>query len=232
MNMRRLRGYGYADLERAAEGGPIPFTAATAGIKADGLNLQMDRLDLERFQNNPVVMYDHEYWGRDALPIGRAVEVAVDGDRLRTPLDFDLEDEFAAKVDRKIRKGYLNAVSIGFGAYGIDDQGVPERWELYEISVVPLPLDPDAIADPDRAGQYALARALGLARGPATAGTGTGAVDEHAVRQAIASLQTLLPAPPTIAPPTIAPTVPPGPGPGVPAAADRARRLRALEASL
>ncbi|MEV0586331.1 HK97 family phage prohead protease [Nonomuraea sp. NPDC050310] len=211
MSTRHLRGYGYAEIDaRAAEGGPIPFTAATAGIKADGLNLQMDRLDLARYLANPVVMYDHTYWGRDSLPIGRAVEVTVDGDRLRTPLDFDLEDDFAAKVDRKIRKGYLNAVSIGFGAYGIDEQGVPERWELYEISVVPLPLDPDAIADPDRS--MALARAL-------IGGSRTEAVDQQAVRQAIESLQGLLP--PAAAPPA-----------AKSAAADRARRLRALEASL
>ncbi len=199
--MKRLHVRGYAQVERAGETGPIPFVAATAGAKADGLDLQMDKVDLTRYQANPVIMYDHEYWGRDALPIGRAEDVRVDGDALRMNIVFDTDDEFARTVDRKVRGKFLNAVSIGFGAYNIDEAGVPERWELYETSVVPLPLDPDALADPDRAGGLALARALARAGGD---------VDEHAVRQAIASLQALLPAPQAKAS----------------AAADRARRLR------
>ncbi|GAA1015879.1 hypothetical protein Aple_010660 [Acrocarpospora pleiomorpha] len=210
MSVRHLRGYGYADIARAAEGGPIPFTAATAGIKADGLDLQMSGLDLARYRNNPVIMYDHEYWGRDALPIGRAAEVTVEGDKLRALLDFDLEDDFAAKVDRKIRKGYLNAVSVGFGVHDIDEHGVPDMWELYEISVVPLPLDPDAIADPDRAGALALARAL--------TGGRRGALDPDAVRAAITALQGMLP------------DQPPAKDPADDAA--RARRLRLLEATV
>lgn len=214
--MRKVHVRGFAEVERATGDGPIPFVAATAGVKADGLDLQMGGVDLTRYQANPVIMYDHEYWGRDALPIGRAENVRVDGEALRMDIVFDVEDDFARTVDRKVRGRFLNAVSIGFGAYGIDDQGVPERWELYETSVVPLPLDPDALADPDRAGQFALARALGIAG----RGTTGGAVDEHAVRQAITALQALLPA------------APPGPGLDASAAADRARRLRALEASL
>ncbi|WP_327587048.1 HK97 family phage prohead protease [Nonomuraea sp. NBC_00507] len=215
--MKTVHLRGYTDLARATGEGPIPFVAANAGVKGDGLDLQMSGVDLTRYQANPVVMYDHEYWGRESLPIGRSENVRVDGEQLRAELTFDLEDDFARTVDRKIRGRFLNAVSIGFGAYNIDEAGVPERWELYEISVVPLPLDPDAIADPDRAGQFALARALGIAGGRGSAG---GAVDEHTVRQAIDSLQALLPTPP------------PGPRLDASAAADRARRLRALEASL
>ncbi|MGC5009756.1 hypothetical protein ACLQ2R_03220 [Streptosporangium sp. DT93] len=216
--MKTVHVRGYAELERGAAGdGPVPFVAATAGAKKDGLDLQMSGVDLERYLANPVIMYDHEYWGRNALPIGRAENVRVDGDALRMDIVFDVDDEFARTVDRKVRGRFLNAVSIGFGAYNIDDAGVPERWELYETSVVPLPLDPNAIADPDRAAaarQLTLARALGLAGGriPALAD-----LDPDTVRQAIASLEALLP------------TTPPTPAP---AAADRARRLRLLEASL
>ena len=209
--MKRVHLRGYADLERAAGEGPIPFVAATAGMKGDGLDLQMSGADLERYQANPVVMYGHEYWGRQALPIGRADDVRIDGDALRADLLFDLEDEFARSVDRKIRGRFLNAVSIGFGAYGIDwDTGVPERWELFEISVVPLPMDPDAVADPDRA--LSLARAL-------AAGARTEPVDPDSVRQAITTLEGLLPKQPAALAKTSA-------------AADRARRLRTLEASL
>ncbi|MCG5220275.1 HK97 family phage prohead protease [Streptosporangium soli] len=206
--MKRVHVRGYADVERAGDG-PIPFVAATAGMKDDGLDLQMGGADLERYLANPVVMYGHEYWGRESMPIGRADNVRIDGDALRADIVFDPEDDFARSVDRKVRGRFLNAVSIGFGAYGIDERGVPERWELYEISVVPLPMDSSAVADPDRA--LTLARAL-------VGGSRTEPVDERAVRHAIGALEALL--------------TPPAPRQAPAVKADRARRLRALEASL
>lgn len=158
MPTMHARGFALRDADTAADG-PIPFVFATEGRKADGLDLSMANVDLGRYTANPVVMYGHDYWGREGLPIGRAEDVRVDGGRLLGSLDFDLDDEFAAKVDRKVRKGYLNAVSVGFDAMDIDDAGVPGTWVLYEVSVVPLPMDPDAVADDGRA--LALARALG-----------------------------------------------------------------------
>jgi len=201
----RIHVRGYA--ERADGDGPIPFVVATAGVKADGLDLQMDRLDLTRYQANPVVLYGHDYWSRP--PIGRAESVRVDGDTLRADLVFDLDDEFARTVERKIRSGFLNAVSVGFDAHGVDRSGVPERWELYEISVVPLPMDPDAVAEGGRALAYS--REL--------------AADIVAVRERMDAVQRALAA--------MTPTTGSEPG-SAPAAvlADRRRRLRLLEASL
>jgi HK97 family phage prohead protease len=157
-NRRWLRGFAVrADDGTTATDGPIPFVAANEGRMADGLDLRMDTADLGRYTANPVVMYGHDYWGRQALPIGRAPTTRVDGTRLLTDLEFDLGDPFAADVDRKIRGGFLNAVSIGFDAHDIGTDGVPARWELFEISVVPLPMDPGATAADGRS-------ALSLAR--------------------------------------------------------------------
>lgn len=154
------RGYVHGFVQRDAEGappadGPIRFVAATEGVKADGLDLRMDRANLDRYLSNPVVMYGHQYFGRDALPIGRSVHTEIDGTpQLLADLEFDRDDDFAAKVDRKIRGGYLNAVSIGFDFWTADIEPdgrmVPNDWELMEISVVPLPMDPNALAAPGR----------------------------------------------------------------------------------
>lgn len=150
-----LRGHA---LRAEADGkGPIRFVAATEGRKADGLNLQMGTVELDRFRANPVILYGHQYFGRDSLPIGRAEDVFVDGDRLMEDIQFDLDDPFAAAVDRKVRAGFVNAVSIGFDVTNVDQQtGIPERWELLETSVVPVPLDPDALKDSERAGLASL----------------------------------------------------------------------------
>lgn len=133
----------------AGEDGPLRIIAATGGRKADGLNLPMDRADLARFKANPVVMYGHMYGGRENLPIGRAESTWTEGDELQMDIDFDRGDEFAAEVERKYRAGYLNTFSVGFDAFDVDEQGVPARWELHEVSAVPIPMDPSAVVARD-----------------------------------------------------------------------------------
>lgn len=134
-------------------GDPIEFVAATEGKKADGLNLKMDGVELDRFRSNPVILWAHNYW---SVPIGRAVDVHVDGDQLIEKIVFDQDDEEATRVERKYRAGYLNAVSIGFNPKIVVDPDTGEAvpwwkggdvtlWELLETSAVPVPMDPDAL---------------------------------------------------------------------------------------
>ncbi|MFJ4631569.1 hypothetical protein [Streptomyces sp. NPDC088847] len=173
---RRGRHYTRGFVQRAADdagdtdkamGSPLPIVAATAGRKGDGLNLLMDGVDLERFQSNPVIGYGHSYWGVEGLPKGRAEDTRVDGDQLLMNVLFDQEDEFATTIERKYRNKFLNAFSIGFDVHDIDDQGTVKAWELYEVSAVPLPMDPNALVSDGRDGQLAVMRALGLdQRGP------------------------------------------------------------------
>ncbi|NUT96735.1 MAG: hypothetical protein HOY78_32410 [Saccharothrix sp.] len=187
-----LRGYAVRDTDETDAGGgdggtgPVPFVLATEGRKADGLDLRMDTLDLERYRSNPVLMYGHDYWGREGLPIGRVDDARAEDGRLLGNLVFDRADDFAATVERKIRGRFLNAVSVGFDAHDIGDDGVPARWELFETSVVPLPMDPDAVADDGRAA--ALARALGGAR----AGKVLSKANVQLVQDAIAALTALM----------------------------------------
>jgi len=220
--------YGRAFVERAQvkDGEPIPFVAATEGMKADGIDLRMDRIILSRFEANPLIGYGHDYWGRDGLPIGRSVDTAVDGTLLRMKVDFDQGDEFATTVERKIRGGYLNAMSIGFDVGRVDANGVPDWWELYESSIVPLPMDPDATAE-------RIARQLGALR----EGKVLSKANMTKVQAAIDALQALLEAADPTDPddPGRARTVPGDPGrdrtvPAVDVAEDLARRLRLAQA--
>lgn len=225
MSQTRCYVRGYVERADGAAGdGPVRFVAATEGRKADGIDLRMDRVDLSRFTHNPVIGYGHNYWGRESLPIGRAVTTEVDGPRLLQDVEFDADDEFAATVDRKVRSGFLNAVSIGFEAFDIDDAGVPARWELFETSVVPLPLDPSALVE---GRDLELARALGDLR----AGKVLSNKNKKLVEDAAAALAALLDAasdedddPRSIKPPAGAAA-----GPAMPRrAAARARLARHL----
>jgi phage head maturation protease len=156
----------YVDRAAAAEGqpgDPIPFIAATEGIKGDGIDLRMSGARLERYLANPVVGYNHSYWGRDGLPIGRGQDTRIDGEKLRIDVVFDQSDEFARRVESKYRNGFLNAVSIGFNVWAWEDGkgsywlgGVAQEWELTELSAVPIPMDPSAVMDGGRSALRAL----------------------------------------------------------------------------
>lgn len=158
-------------LERAdgEPGGPIPCCAATEGVKGDGIDLPMSGARLDRYRANPILGYGHRYYSRDDLPIGCGENVRVDGQRLMVDLQFDQSDEFARKCEEKMRRGYLNAVSIGFDVLGWRDGkgsywsgGVAEAWELTEISVVPVPMDAEAVVAGGRALRGELLGALDL----------------------------------------------------------------------
>lgn len=169
---------------------PLRVVATTEGRKADGIDLRMSNADLARYEANPVLMYGHDYWGREALPIGHAEDIEIDGARLLESLAFDQEDAFAATVERKMRNRHMNAVSIGFDAHDIGTDGVPARWELFETSVVPLPMDPDALVESGRDIRDArtLARFLDAAR----AGKVLSSKNQTLVQDAIAALTALL----------------------------------------
>lgn len=152
-------GYSRAYLDRASAAAdqPLRFVMATEGPKGDYIDLRLAGADLRRFRANPVVGYGHCYYGRNDLPIGKASNIEIDGKRMLCDVEFDMGDDFAAQVDRKYRDGYLNAVSIGFDVteWGDDggsyrDGGVAEKWELFELSVVPLPMDGKAVVESGR----------------------------------------------------------------------------------
>lgn len=105
---------------------------------------------LENFNSNPIILFNHEdgsggFWGdgrKDVLPIGKG-KAYVEGDALMVDIEFDQDDEFARRVERKVEKGILNAVSVRYRMlkYHENDRGGwdSEEHELYEISVVNLP---------------------------------------------------------------------------------------------
>lgn len=128
--------------------GPIRFVASTEEIARDGKSLKVADWRLENYKRNPVVLWVHDYMGRN-LPIGRAVDVRAEGQQLVADVEFDQADEFARQVESKYRRGYLNAVSVGWTDVS---QGKQTYHDLMDISAVPVPADPKALkADEQRA---------------------------------------------------------------------------------
>lgn len=144
-----------AFVERAAESKPgdaIRFVASTSDVARDGMVVEAEGWQLDNFRKNPVFLWAHNY---SEPPIGRVENVSVEGDKLIADVVFDQEDANALRIERKYRSGILSAVSVGFNIveYKPSDGKVAPRatkTELLELSGVPVPADPGALAERQR----------------------------------------------------------------------------------
>jgi HK97 family phage prohead protease len=107
---------------------------------------------LDAFRANPQALWSHK---SDEPPIGRACNVAVEGDRLMGDIEFASADvyPFADQIFRLVKAGFLNTVSVGFMPieYEFSDQagrGIDFlEQELLEISVCPVPANANALVE-------------------------------------------------------------------------------------
>lgn len=142
--------------------GPIRFVASTEDMARDGLIIEAQGWQLEDYRLNPVVLWAHDYWG-ERLPLGRAEVEIVEG-RLIAEVVFDQADDFARQVEGKYRRGFLNAVSVGWNTLERSEERVTKA-ELLDISAVPVPADPNALMERQRVGLRSLRRDLATVLG-------------------------------------------------------------------
>ncbi len=116
--------------------------------------------DISDFERNPVALWAHD---SAAPPIGGATNVAVEGKRLMGDIAFAPPETylFADTVYRLVLGKFIRAVSVGFmpTKYSFVEND-PERGFgidfleqiLLEISVCPVPANPNALAEARRKG--------------------------------------------------------------------------------
>ena len=146
----------------------LRFTISTESVDREQDRIALAGWDLANFKRNPVVL-----WGHDAsrLPIGRALDLRIEDGGLKATVEFIPEDTpegglFAESVFRLARQGFIAATSVGFRpikweytndqSRGADDwfPGIDfEEQELVELSVVTVPANPEALADPPGPGE-------------------------------------------------------------------------------
>lgn len=134
----------------------LRFTISTSGVDRDNDVVTAGGWDLKNYLKSPVVLWAHQY---DQLPVGKATNVRVDGDRLKADVEFvDPETyPFAETVFRMLKGGFLGGTSVGFRPktfkFNEKRQGFDfAEQELLEFSVVPIPANPDALLDARAAG--------------------------------------------------------------------------------
>jgi HK97 family phage prohead protease/HK97 family phage major capsid protein len=117
--------------------------ASTPAVDRDHEILPVDAIDLKNFQNNPIILYQHN---RDE-PVGKAVEIEKRAEGLWMKV---LISKAATKVKTLIEEGILKAFSVGFRIKDWDynealDAFVYKDVELFETSIVSIPCNQEAL---------------------------------------------------------------------------------------
>jgi HK97 family phage prohead protease len=121
------------------------FVLSDSSLNKYGFRTLTSGAKLDQFKKNPVMLFMHD---RRLMPIGKWVNIRIEGDRLVADTEFDMDDEFAATISAKVDKGYLKMASVGFDviAYSEDPKDmVPgqrrptvTKWEPFEASIVDI----------------------------------------------------------------------------------------------
>ncbi len=148
---------------------PLPVDGAERTLRFCFSDNSVDRMndtiaaagwDLTDFLANPVALWAHD---SSAPPIGGARNVGVEGDRLLGDIEFAPPETyaFADTIYRLVLARFLRAVSVGFlpTRYAFVEND-PERGfgidfleqSLLEISVCPVPANPNALQEARRKG--------------------------------------------------------------------------------
>lgn len=99
----------------------------------------------EYLRDNPVVLYAHNWM---SLPIGRAVDARITKNTLEIDIEFAQTDA-GQEIRYLYENKFLNAFSIGFLPVEMDeksDMPTYTKWELLELSSVPIPANAGALA--------------------------------------------------------------------------------------
>lgn len=127
------------------------FIASTSTLDRDGEVIDVDGWDLTNFKKNPVIPWAHNYQNP---PVARATRVWKHNGQLKNQIEFPAEGdyEFADTIERLVDSGFIKAQSVGFIPKEWEDgdgEKAPRRTykkqELLEISLVPVPSNPDAL---------------------------------------------------------------------------------------
>lgn len=131
------------------EEGVIDFIASSNAEDRDEDIVRQDGLILDYYRQNPVFLWAH---APHIPPIGRSTESKLNElGKFQIKVKFDLDDEFASKVYKKYRKGFMKMVSIGFLPIELEERENSRGFvflesEIMEVSAVPVGSNREALA--------------------------------------------------------------------------------------
>lgn len=121
------------------------FTAVASTDTEDrqGERVLQDGWQLKNFKDNPILLFMHDH----TKPIGKATRVWIEKASGKPRLMFKGVISSATDVGKAAKQlmdeGILNSFSVGFRPLEMDGNSITKS-ELYEISLVSVPANPDA----------------------------------------------------------------------------------------
>lgn len=102
-------------------------------------------IDWERYKKNNILCHNHN-WSQS---IGNVVNIRREGDNWVGELLFDEKTDLSRQLKAQYEAGSLRAVSIAGDPYYVeqDNLKICTRFDIYEISLVPLPSNPDCVSN-------------------------------------------------------------------------------------
>lgn len=137
---------------------PIPFVILDSTVLTNGIRVLVSGVDIEQFQKNAVLLFDHNDW---SLPIGRVDNVRKEANQILGDVVFDYEDldKDAQRIIGKVERGFMRACSPGLvDLEGTDDELNGQdnltitKCRLREVSIVAIGKNHNALRLYDKDG--------------------------------------------------------------------------------
>jgi len=137
-----------------------PVVICSNKVNRYGFRVLASGIELGVYEKNPILLYAHQRPNRDnpeIAPVGKMHNIQLNkSNELVGEMEFDQDDEFAVKLEKKWEKGMLNAVSLKAEMVEVSDapefllpgQSLPTLTKslLEEVSIEPIPGDSEAVA--------------------------------------------------------------------------------------
>ena len=136
--------------ETAPESRVLRFIGSDATEDRSQEVMTVEGWELDNYVKNPVILFGHDY---SNPPVGKAINVIVGEKGLEFEVEFASKETypFADTVFRLVKEGFMRAVSVGF--IPKENNYDPKtgknyitKKELLELSIVPVPCNPNALA--------------------------------------------------------------------------------------
>jgi HK97 family phage prohead protease len=131
-------------VEKGLDYGEVEVLVSNSAIDRHGESIKVEGIKTNEVMKNPVVLWGHDYM---SLPIGKIIKLWKTEGNLMARIKFDYDIyEFARTVYEMVKRGTVNAVSIGGLVKKWNaDYTVVEEMEMLELSVVPVGAHPQAL---------------------------------------------------------------------------------------
>jgi len=126
------------------QAGTFEVIASTDVLDREGERIDQSGWELDNYKKNPVILWGHDIF---ALPIGKATDIKVEDGSLIMSGEFASKEAnpMAEQVRLLFDEGILKTVSVGFIPKEREGDTIIKA-ELLEVSFVPVPANPDALA--------------------------------------------------------------------------------------